>query len=55
MPPRRDRQGHSWNDSTRDGHRRADFRAAAPRLLRGEDPEFAVDLERLVGEEQNGR
>ncbi len=55
MPAHRERQWHSWDDYMRDWCRRADFRAVVPQLLRGEDPEFAAYLERLVGEEQNRR
>jgi hypothetical protein len=34
--------------------RRADFKAALPQLLRGEDPEFVAYIERIAREEANG-
>jgi len=41
----------SWEDYMREWCRRADFRDALPALLSGEDPDFAVYIERLALEE----
>lgn len=41
---------NSWEDYMRDWCRRADFRAALPQLLQGEDPAFAAHLTRLARE-----
>lgn len=51
MPERRQRRWASWEDFMREWCRRADFRAALPKLLPGEDPEFAVYIRRLADEE----
>ncbi|MHB8845850.1 MAG: hypothetical protein ACYC7L_14005 [Nitrospirota bacterium] len=40
MSPEQLRRWHSWEDYMRDWCRRADFRAALPALLEGEDPAF---------------
>lgn len=42
------RRWSSWEDYMRDWCKRQDFRAALPALLRGEDPEFALYLEKLA-------
>lgn len=42
------RRWRSWEDYMSEWCRRADFRAALPGLLRGEDPEFAAYLEALA-------
>lgn len=51
MPERKLRRWHSWEDYMREWCRREDFRLRLPRLLPGEDPEFARLLERIAGEE----
>lgn len=51
MPLYRERQWHSWDDYMREWCRRADFKAALPQLLRGEDPEFVAYIERIAFEE----
>ncbi len=51
MPLYRERQWHSWDDYMREWCRRADFKAALPQLLRGEDPEFVAYIERIAREE----
>jgi hypothetical protein len=42
------RRWRSWEDYMSEWCQRADFRAALPGLLRGEDPEFATYLEALA-------
>ena len=42
----------SWEDYIRWWSRRADFRAALPRLLEGEDPEFSAYVMRIAQEER---
>jgi hypothetical protein len=42
------RRWRSWEDYMSEWCQRADFRAALPGLLRGEDPEFAAYLEVLA-------
>ncbi len=54
MPLYRERQWHSWDDYMREWCRRADFQAALPQLVRGEDPEFVAYIERIAREEVNG-
>ncbi|WP_378952400.1 hypothetical protein [Mesorhizobium sp. ANAO-SY3R2] len=51
MPARRQRRWASWEDFMREWCRRDDFRSSLPRLLPGEDPEFAVYISRLAQEE----
>src|SRR3954469_6203760 len=41
----------SWEDYMREWVRRADFRAALPELLEGEDPEFTEYIRRLAATE----
>jgi hypothetical protein len=41
----------SWEDYMREWLRRADFREALPRLLEGEDPDFAAHIGKLAAEE----
>jgi hypothetical protein len=41
----------SWEDYMREWCRRADFRAALPELLRGEDEDFARHISRIAVEE----
>lgn len=45
------RRWMSWEDYMREWSRRADFVEVLPELLRGEDPEFAAYLNRVVHEE----
>jgi hypothetical protein len=45
------RRWMSWEDYMREWSRRADFVELLPELLRGEDPEFAAYLNRVVHEE----
>jgi hypothetical protein len=52
MPLRKARRWRSWEDFMREWCRREDFRNALPQLLPGEDPEFAIYLERLAREEE---
>jgi hypothetical protein len=42
------RRWRSWEDYMGEWCNRADFRASLPALLRGEDPEFANYIQRLV-------
>lgn len=51
MTPRQARRWHSWDDYMREWCRRADFRRSLPRLLQGEDEDFARYLRRLEREE----
>lgn len=55
MPERRRRRWASWEDFMREWCRREDFRLALPKLLPGEDPEFAVYIRRLADEEASAR
>ncbi len=45
------RRWHSWEDYMREWCRRDDFRRYLPRLLRGEDPDFAAYIQQLAKEE----
>ena len=45
------RRWHSWDDFMREWVRRDDFRVLLPRLLQGEDPDFAIYIRRLADEE----
>ncbi len=45
------RRWRSWEDFMREWCQRDDFRALFPRLLRGEDPDFAAYIDRLAEEE----
>jgi hypothetical protein len=45
------RRWMSWEDYMREWSRRADFVEVLPELLRGEDPEFAAYLNRVVLDE----
>lgn len=51
MPERKQRRWASWDDFMREWCRREDFRTALPKLLPGEDPEFAVYIRRIAAEE----
>ena len=48
MSGRQRRRWSSWEDYMREWCGRADFRAALPTLLRGEDPDFARYITRLL-------
>jgi hypothetical protein len=52
MSRRQRRLWRSWEDYMREWCRRADFRAALPELLSGEDPDFGAYLTRLLDEEK---
>ena len=52
MTAKQQRRWHSWDDFMREWVRRDDFRAQLPRLLQGEDADFAVYIRRLADEER---
>ena len=52
MSLKQQRRWHSWDDFMREWVRRDDFRAQLPRLLQGEDADFAVYIRRLADEER---
>ncbi len=51
MTVKQQRRWHSWDDFMREWCRRIDFRTHLPRLLHGEDPDFADYIRRLAEEE----
>lgn len=51
MSPRSYRRWLSWEDYMREWLRREDFREQLPRLLQGEDPQFATYIEALAQQE----
>jgi len=51
MTAKQQRRWHSWDDFMREWVRREDFRHLLPRLLHGEDPDFAIYIKRLADEE----
>ncbi|MDZ4688531.1 MAG: hypothetical protein SH850_25940 [Planctomycetaceae bacterium] len=51
MSDKQRRRWHSWDDFMREWCRRHDFRAALPRLLQGEDEDFAAYIRKLAQEE----
>ncbi len=51
MTAKQQRRWHSWDDFMREWVRRDDFRILLPRLLQGEDADFAIYIRRLVDEE----
>lgn len=51
MTDKQRRRWHSWDDFMREWCRRDDFRAALPRLLQGEDENFATYIRRVAKEE----
>lgn len=53
MTPRQRRRWNSWEDFMREWARRDDFYYRLPRLLKGEDPEFAAYLQRIAEDERN--
>jgi hypothetical protein len=52
LSPSKRRHWASWDDFMREWCRREDFRRALPRLLPGEDPDFAAYIRRLAEEEE---
>lgn len=52
LPSRKQRHWASWDDFMREWCRREDFRRILPKLLPGEDPEFAAYITRLADEEE---
>jgi len=48
MAAKQFRRWRSWEDYMGEWCNRADFRAALPSLLRGEDPEFATYIQKLA-------
>lgn len=55
MTARQQRRWASWDDYMREWCRRDDFRSHLPRLLEGEDPDFAAYISRLATEEARGQ
>jgi hypothetical protein len=53
MTPLQARRWNSWEDFMREWARRDDFYYRLPRLLRGEDPEFAAYLTRVADDERS--
>ena len=53
MTPKQMRRWCSWEDYMREWCQRADFRAALPELLRGEDPDFVKCIQALAADEGN--
>ncbi len=51
MTIKQQRRWHSWDDFMREWCRRDDFRVLLPRLLQGEDPDFATYIRCLAEEE----
>lgn len=51
MPKQTRRLWQSWEDYLREWCARADFRAALPELLRGEDEDFCAHISRIAAEE----
>jgi hypothetical protein len=51
MSPKQARRWRSWEDYMREWCRRSDFARELPRLLAGEDPEFAAYIARLASSE----
>ncbi|WP_333845009.1 hypothetical protein [Pelomicrobium sp.] len=51
MPDKKRRRWNSWEDFMREWCRREDFRQLLPRLLQGEDEEFAAYILKLSREE----
>ena len=49
------RRWRSWEDYMREWCRRSDFHKLLPRLIQGEDPDFAAYLSRLAAEENLAR
>ena len=53
MTPLQRRRWNSWEDFMREWVRRDDFYYRLPRLLKGEDPEFAAYLRRVAEDERS--
>ena len=53
MTPLQRRRWNSWEDFMREWARRDDFYYRLPRLLKGEDPEFAAYLQRIAADERS--
>jgi hypothetical protein len=53
MTPLQRRRWNSWEDFMREWARRDDFYYRLPRLLKGEDPEFAAYLQRIAEDERS--
>jgi hypothetical protein len=53
MTARERRRWNSWEDFMREWVRRDDFYYRLPRLLKGEDPEFAAYLRRIAEDERS--
>ncbi len=51
MSDKQRRRWHSWDDFMREWCRRDDFRAALPKLLQGEDEDFAAYIQQIAKEE----
>ena len=51
MTDRQARRWRSWDDYMREWCRREDFRGLLPKLVQGEDPDFAAYIERVAREE----
>jgi hypothetical protein len=51
LSPKAARRWNSWTDYMHEWCRREDFRLLLPRMLEGEDPEFAAFLRALAAEE----
>jgi hypothetical protein len=51
MTDKQRRRWHSWDDFMREWCRRDDFRTALPRLLQGEDEDFAAYIRHRADEE----
>ncbi len=51
MSDKQRRRWHSWDDFMREWCRRDDFRTALPRLLQGEDEDFAAYIQQIAKEE----
>lgn len=54
MPEKDRRRWNSWEDYMREWCRREDFRAQLPKLIQGEDPEFAQYITVLAQREAKG-
>lgn len=52
MPAQTKRMWQSWEDFMREWCRRPEFRDLLPELLQGEDPAFALHIERIAVEER---
>jgi len=53
MNSRQQRRWRSWEDYMREWCKREDFRAALPRLLEGEDPDFSAYIRALAAKTRN--